>query len=209
MRTCTILAAAFVSIAFSAGCEPSGSPNKPSSNPAPAPSSTAAPAPSTPAPADQSAAAAGDAVNAAGVVFTVPEGWKQVPPANQMRLAELVYPDPSGDAAKACTVAVSTAGGDIPSNIARWENQMKDASGNVPKAQTTTKDVNGWKVHTVEIAGSYQGMSDPAPMPNWMMRAAIVETGGETLFIKMTGPADTMQASTPGWNALVESIRKP
>ncbi len=176
----------------------SGTPAATGSNPAVAP-------PAQPA----GPTAAGGETMIAGVGFKVPEGWKQVPPANQMRLAEMVVPDPSGDASKDCSITFSSAGGDVQSNVSRWATQMADASGQVPAAPIVDKEVGGFKVHTVEIKGSFKGMTDPAPKTGWMLRGAIIETADQPLFIKMTGPEASMQPAAAGWQALIDSIRKP
>lgn len=130
-----------------------------------------------------------------------------MPPSNSMRLAELVATD-EADPKKACVAAVSVAGGDVDSNIARWAGQMKDASGGAPKADVHTTEVNGLKVHSVELVGTYQGMSEPAPLPDWMMRGAIVETGAQSVFIKMTGPAESMRKLTEAWNGMINGLKK-
>ncbi len=215
-------------LSLSTGCEQSSSP--PAPKPAPTTTSTTTPAPSTtpstapstaPAPGSTTPlsphggpvapapAAVGGEITAGGVAFKVPAGWTQVTPSSTMRLAELHVPDPSGNAAKDCIIAVSSAGGDVESNISRWAGQIKDAAGAPAKAAKQDKQVGGLTVHTVEFEGAYQGMSDPAPNANWMLRGAIVETAPQMLFIKMTGPAESMKSAAPGWNALIDSLRKP
>lgn len=143
-----------------------------------------------------------------GVAFTVPEGWKRVPPANQMRLAELQVPDPSGDITRACTVAFSTAGGDIQSNITRWAGQMHEGPGKIPQPQATTRQVAGFPITAVELSGTFSGMGEISPRPDWMLRGAIIETPEGLLFIKMTGPAETMKPAAEGWNALIDGIKR-
>lgn len=171
----------------------------PSATPAPSEAKPAAPAPS---------ATGGATISALGVRFAVPDGWKEVPPANQMRLAELVVADASGDAAKACSVVFSTAGGDVQANVTRWAGQMRDSAGQAPKFEITTREIEGLKVHMVEFRGLYQGMGDGTPKPDWMMRGGIVETSSGLLFVKMTGPAATMQGAEAGWASLINSARK-
>lgn len=149
-------------------------------------------------------------VSAAGIVFDAPPGWRQVAPANPMRLAEVRVADASGDASRDCLLTVSTAGGDIDMNIDRWARQMRSPSGEPPEPDVRVIESSGLKVHVVELEGSYQGMTDPAPLPEWMMRGAIVEIPGSgTVFIKMTGPAAAMRTISDGWASLVSSIRKP
>lgn len=172
----------------------------------PARSTPTAPAPSSATPASSSVP--GQAVNALGVSLTLPDGWKQRPPSNQMRLAEADAPDPGGDPSRSCTVVFSTAGGGVEDNIARWAGQVRDAQGQPARHETVTRTVNGLKVSTVQMTGSYAGMGEGAPKPEWMLRGAIVETSQGLLFIKMTGPAPVMTALDGGFTALIESVKK-
>jgi hypothetical protein len=140
--------------------------------------------------------------------FALPAGWKSVTPGHAMRLAEVQVPDPSGDAAKMCTVVFSTAGGDVDSNIARWGTQVTDASGQPTKPQPTVREVAGMKVHTVELTGAFANMGEPAPHQNWMLRGAVVEMPAGLLFVKMTGPVEPMKAAAPGFTAMVDGMKK-
>lgn len=209
VRCCSVLLALLAGAC--AGCQdsnpkPSAAPAAPAgAKPASTPSSAGAVAPvaaASPAPAS------GVTMLALGLRFTLPAGWKQVPPANSMRLAEVQVPDASGDAAKACTVALSSAGGTVASNIDRWVGQVKDASGKPPKAEPIAREVAGLQVTTVELEGTYSGMGDGAQRPTYMLRGAIVETSQGLLFIKMTGPADAMKAAAPAFKAYIDSMSK-
>lgn len=210
-----VLVAAAASFAM-IGCEDKTA-QPPLAPPKMAPAPAASPAPASPAAAAPNAApsaapaAAGtlDAnVAALGVNVTLPAGWKRKPPANQMRLAEAEVPDASGDPAKASLVVFSSAGGSVEDNIARWSGQVRDAQGQPAQAKTSSRTVNGVKVTTVEMSGSFAGMGDAAPKPNWMLRGAIIETAEGLLFVKMTGPADSMAASAAAFNAMVDSVKK-
>lgn len=199
----------------SSGCEdkapqpPLASP-QPAAGPVATPPAAAKPGAAGPqAPAGGPAAAMSQAVSAMGLSVSLPAGWKQNPPANQMRLAEASVPDASGDPAKACLVVFSTAGGSVEDNIARWSGQVRDAKGQPVPAKTETRTVNGLKVTVTELTGSFSGMGDATPKENWTLRGAIVEGADGLLFIKMTGPAASMAAAAPGFNALVDSVKKP
>ncbi|MBS0196184.1 MAG: hypothetical protein JSR77_05445 [Planctomycetes bacterium] len=200
---------------LAAGCEkqpeapaaPAAAPKTQAPPAAPSKPAAATPAPATPTPAP-AAAAMGPTVTAMNLTFKLPDGWKQGQPSNSMRLAEAAVADPSGDAGKACTVAFSTAGGDVQSNIGRWANQVQDASGQAVKADPKKKTVAGLPVTTVELTGKYMGMGDGQPKPDWTMRAAIVESPEGLLFIKMTGPADRMKTLAAGFDSLVDSMTK-
>jgi len=179
----------------------------PATAPAPTTSVPATPAAAPPAPTTSADAPA--TLTAAGVSFSLPKGWKQVPPANAMRLAEVHVADPSGDASKLSTITFSSAGGDVAANTARWAAQMKDASGQAPKVNLTERTIGGMRVSSVEFVGSYAGMGEAAPRPDWMLRGAVVDAPTGLLFVKMTGPAGPMSAAASGWDELLSSIRKP
>lgn len=152
--------------------------------------------------------AMGQNVSAMGYGFKLPEGWKQAPPSNTMRLAEAVVPDASGDPTKACTVTFSTAGGDMQMNIDRWVGQVTDATGQPAKADIQKRVVAGLPLTVAEMTGVYSGMGDQQPRANWTMRGAIYETPQGLLFVKMFGPADAMKATSPAFNAMLDAMTK-
>jgi hypothetical protein len=209
MKTPGIIVAALLAFTL-ASCE-----EKPSPAPAPAssPAPSASPAPvavpsAEPAPARPVAPEGGNTVPAAGLTFTVPEGWQVVPPSNTMRLAEVLVPDASGNSADACTIAFSTAGGDVQANIDRWAGQVHGQGGKpaVPTIQKAT--VSGMSVTIAEMTGAYAGMGQGPVQENWTLRGAMVETADGLLFIKMTGPAGPMSDASGGFAAMIQSMRK-
>lgn len=190
---------------LSAACEQKAAP------PPPTPPAPAAPSSTTPPPAQlpaAPAAATGNTVSALGINFTVPAGWQAAPPSNAMRLAEINVPDASGDAAKACIVVFSTAGGTVQSNMDRWAGQVTDASGAPSKGEVKARDIGGLKVSTAEFTGSFAGMGDTPTKENWMLRGAIIEAPGGLLFVKMTGPAEQMNAHGPAFYQMIDSLSK-
>ncbi len=152
--------------------------------------------------------AMGQNVSAMGFGFKLPEGWKQAPPSNTMRLAEAIVPDASGDPGKACTLTFSTAGGDTQMNIDRWVGQVTDATGQPAKADIQKRVVAGLPLTVAEMTGTYSGMGDQQPRANWTMRGAIYETPQGLLFVKMFGPADAMKATSPAFNAMLDAMTK-
>lgn len=211
-------AAVLAALMLVAGCEdktPAPAAKSPPATPAksaPGPV-TKSPMPMLPAP--QRAANTPGEVRVANLIFKVPDGWKQVPPANQMRVAELQVPDPSGDAAKTCVAAFSVAGGDPKANIGRWAGQVTDAEGKPATPRVSERTVEGIKVTIVDLAGAYTNtMGNEPRRENWAMRAAILEgmpdpaMHGQALFIKMTGPAERMAAAAPAFDAMIDGLKK-
>lgn len=149
-------------------------------------------------------------VQAAGLVFDLPEGWTLHPPSNMMRIADVHAPNPSGDPEQDCIAAFSTAGGDSESNITRWVGQFSNAEGGPVSSRTEVKTINGRRVHLVMVTGDYHGMGMGPVQPDQMMRAAIIELPtNQSLFIKMTGPRERMEQFGDGWDTLIDSLRAP
>ncbi|MEK6704036.1 MAG: hypothetical protein AABZ53_17400 [Planctomycetota bacterium] len=188
----------------SVGCDDK-KPQPPLSSPRPAAGPAAAPPKGAAvAPTDQS----DSTVSATGVAMTLPPAWKRNPPANQMRLAEAQVPDASGDPAKVCLVVFSTAGGTVEENVARWAGQVRDAKGQPVPGKTESQTVNGLKISVVEMTGTFAGMGDTLPKENWTIRGAIVEAPEGLLFIKMTGPAESVAAAAKDFQAMLLTAKK-
>ncbi len=208
-RSTTLVVTALAALSGGPGCEKEAAP--PPRQPAPVtaqtgtPPTAAQPAPSHPTASPSTPAATGPAVTVGGVAFPLPESWKQVPPSNPMRLAEVQVPAPSGDPAQASVVTFSTAGGDVGANIERWAGQVRDASGQPSKPIVQTRTIQGLRVHIAEMAGTYTGMNEP-PRGGWTLRGAVIEAPGGLLFVKMTGPADSMAAAAAGFTSLIDGL---
>lgn len=140
------------------------------------------------------------------VAWDVPSAWKTAPNPNAMRRATYEVPA-SGDGGGA-ELTVSTAGGGVEANVTRWASQFGDA-----KPKTETRTVQGLKITTVEIKGTYAGggpmMGGGAATPkeHAMLLGAIVEQGDREHFFKMTGSEKTLTAAKKDFDALVASIR--
>jgi hypothetical protein len=73
--------------------------------------------------------------------------------------------------------------------------------------------VQGLKVHTVDLAGTYLAPSGPMTQSsgkkaNYRLRGAIVEAPEGNVFFKLTGPAATVESAALAFDALVASVRK-
>jgi hypothetical protein len=193
MRCMSLVLAAALAGAVVAGCEE----KKPT---APATGSKTA-APVQPASGGRGgeapmagAPAAEGQLNVANIRVDIPEGWRQVPVGNPMRLAELEAP---GN-----VIAVfSTAQGGVQANLDRWAGQF--SGGGEPKFEE--RSVGSLTVHVAQASGTYRNMGDP-PLENQALRGAVVETPAGLVFIKMTGPAEAVEAAEEGFNSMVGSI---
>jgi len=143
------------------------------------------------------------AQNASGDLhFKAPDGWTTEPASSSMRVAQYKLPKVEGDKEDASLVLYyfgATQGGTAQANIDRWISQMQqpDGSSSKDKAKTDTMTVNGLKVATVDVTGTYTAEMAPGSKTfhnddNYRLRAAVVETTKGNYFVKLTGPAKTI-----------------
>jgi hypothetical protein len=142
------------------------------------------------------------------VAFDAPASWQSVPNPNAMRKATYKIPKAAGDADDA-ELTFSSASGGVDPNVNRWAKQFGDA-----KPATEKRKVNGLDVTVVEIKGQYAGggpaMMGSAPgeaKSDWMLLGAIVDAGDKQHFLKMVGPAKTVNAAKKDFDKVVASLR--
>ena len=134
--------------------------------------------------------------------FDVPAGWTAQTPSSSMRIAEFTLPKVDGDAEDANLTVFffgATQGGSAQANIDRWIGQIQqpDGSSSKDKAKTETMTVNGLKVTTVDVIGTYTAEMAPGSGSfhndeNYRLRAAVIETPKGNYFVKLAGPAKTI-----------------
>lgn len=148
--------------------------------------------------------------------FKVPEGWLTEKTTSAMRVAQYKLPKAEGDPEDASLVLYyfgATQGGSVQANVERWINQIKqsDGSSSHDKARTETITVNGLKVTTVDVAGTYTaemtpGGGDRHNSANYRLRAAVIETPKGNYFAKLVGPANTVAKWEQAYNDYLKSF---
>jgi hypothetical protein len=134
--------------------------------------------------------------------FKTPDGWVIEKAASAMRVAQYKLPKTEGDGEDASLVVYyfgATQGGTTQANIDRWIGQMlqSDGGSSKDKAKTETMTVNGLRVTTVDVSGTYTAEMAPGSGTfhndaNYRLRAAVVETPKGNYFVKLFGPAKTI-----------------
>lgn len=157
------------------------------------------------------------AVAASGsLAYTAPGAWHTRPASSSMRVAEFVVPRAPGDAEDGEVVIYyfGAGAGTTDANIDRWIGQMQqpDRSSTKEKAQRSTQTVNGLQVTTVDVTGTYvaemrPGAAEHFNKPGFRLRAAVVDTPRGPYYIKMTGPARTIEAADAAFAAFLGSLR--
>jgi len=130
-----------------------------------------------------------------------------------MRAATYSVPAAAGAAAGECAVYFFGAGqgGSVQDNIDRWKGQFQGRDGKPATATVGTRTMRGLKVTTVDTSGDYSGMggpmaTSPRSVPNYRLLGAIVEAPGGNVFIKFTGPANTIAANAAKFEQLLASL---
>jgi len=131
-----------------------------------------------------------------------PEGWVTEKPSSSMRVAQYKLPRIEGDKDDGSLVLYyfgASQGGTAQANIDRWIGQMQqpDGSSSKDKAKTETMTVNGLKVTTVDVTGTYTAEMAPGSGSfhndeNYRLRAAVIETPKGNYFVKLAGPSKTI-----------------
>ena len=139
---------------------------------------------------------------AATLSYKSPQGWVAEHPASSMRAAQYKLPKAEGDTEDASLVLYyfgQGQGGTTQANIDRWISQMKQTDGKSPKegAKLGSLTVNGLKVTTVDVSGTYSAETSPGSgtftnNPGYRLRAAVVETPKGSYFAKLIGPEKTV-----------------
>jgi hypothetical protein len=155
---------------------------------------------------------------AAPVTFTAPAAWHTRPPASRMRLAEFVIPKAPGDPedAEAILYYFGGGGGSADANVERWIGQMQQPDGrpSASVARRAIRTINGLKMTTVDVSGTYTaemrpGATEHFNKPAFRLLGAVIETPQGPCFVKMTGPAKTVARAASDFERLLASIKSP
>ena len=151
-----------------------------------------------------------------GLTFTPPAAWKARPAASSMRVAEFTVPKTAGDGEDAELIVYFFGGfgGSVDVNIDRWIGQMQqpDGSASKDKAKRDSQTINGLKVTTLDVGGTYvaevrPGATERHNKPAFRLRAAVIETPRGPYYVKMTGPAKTMAGADADFKSFLGTLR--
>lgn len=143
--------------------------------------------------------------------FTTPSGWDWVPITSSMRKAQLRFP--SGQTAQAEVIFFHFGkgdGGGVQANLDRWLGMFEGPKDKL-NAKTEETTVNGHKIHHVQAQGTFLSGMPGGPktaQPGTMLLGAIIESPEGAVFIRGTGPVETVKAGEKTFRGLVESAAK-
>ena len=126
-----------------------------------------------------------------------------------MRVAEFVVPKASGDSEDGELIVYyfGGTGGTVEANLQRWSSQFQPASEPV----RTTAKVHGLALTSLDVSGTYvaevrPGATERHNKPGFRMRATVVETPKGPYFIKLTGPAATIDGAGAAFDQFLKSL---
>jgi hypothetical protein len=179
---------------------------------APAERETSVAAPSTEVPGTAVERAPG-----APLVFEPPSTWLVETPSSTQRKAQYKLPRVEGDAKDAeCVVFFfgEMGGGGVEANLDRWCSQFEQPDGRDSKEVLVRSErkVAGMTVHEAELSGTYVAETSPGSgvrvnEPGWKMLAAIVESDHGAYYVKLTGPAATVDAHASEFRDFIGRVK--
>jgi hypothetical protein len=150
---------------------------------------------------------------AVGLRFAVPKAWTRVPAASDVRAAQWKIPGAGSDDGELVLFFFGKGkGGGVQDNVDRWLGQFTEPDGRSSRdaAVTTIRTVNGLRLTSVDVAGTYRGApmggGSAQPKPEQRMLAAVVEGDDGPWFFKAVGPRATMEQAKAGFDELLASV---
>jgi hypothetical protein len=219
MRTTTFAALLIASAACAAPPAPKKTPPR-KVTPKKAPAKKAAPKTPTAARAQP---AVPQSLVLGSISAAVPGNWTAQPAGGQFRFAQYAIPKAPGDAVESLFIVFyfdRGGGGTVDDNLKRWIGMMRRTSegGGEVDAKVERTERAGLKITTLDQRGTYLERAFPmaqefTPRPDYRMLAAVIETTGENgegpYFVRLVGPAKSVTAAKPGWDAFVASLKVP
>jgi hypothetical protein len=155
------------------------------------------------------------AESAGGLRWTMPAAWR-AQPERPMRAATYTIAAAPGDREPGeCAVFFfgRGQGGSVQDNIDRWRSQIVGPDGKPAVAKIDKQQARGLTMTLVDSSGGYTGMGGPMAtsskaIPNYRLLGAVVEgPGGNNIFVKFTGPAQTVAANLKQFDQLLTSFQ--
>ena len=143
------------------------------------------------------------------LTFTRPSAWEWVEVSSPMRKAQLKVVEAKTKNSAEVTF-FSGFGGGVQANVDRWFSQFQEPREKI-NAKTEESTVAKRKVTYASAQGTYlSGMPGAAktPLKDQALLGAIIQIEQGDIFIRMTGPAELVKASTADFKKMVEGALK-
>ncbi len=149
------------------------------------------------------------------LVFTAQAGWIAEEPESAMRKAQYRLTNEEGDFEHASLVVYhfGESAGSAEENIERWCGQFEQSDGRLSSevATRSVREIAGMTVHELRLGGRYVAETSPGSgeylrKEDWLLLAAIVETKHGPYYVKLVGPAPTVERWEASYHAFLDSI---
>jgi hypothetical protein len=147
------------------------------------------------------------------LTMTQPEGWKKVEVRSRIIEAEFSIPKAMDDKDDG-RLTFMAAGGGVDANIERWKSQFDPAKGEARiKSSVEKSKIGDAEVHMVDIEGTFKSQSGGPLGPTdvlegyRLMGAIIVQANGNEYYVKLTGPAKTIEENTEKFQEMIKSLK--
>jgi hypothetical protein len=137
--------------------------------------------------------------------FLRPDAFVWIPPTSAMRKAELSVSGETGAAEITFFHFGAGQGGTPQANIQRWLSQFQEPLEQL-NASTATQQIGATNVTLLSAQGTFlSGMpgQPTSPMPGFALRGAILEHADGDVYVKMTGPASTVEGAAEAFDRMV------
>ncbi|MEM9017591.1 MAG: hypothetical protein AAGC68_11300 [Verrucomicrobiota bacterium] len=150
-----------------------------------------------------------ESIVVSGLEFEYEDPWIRQQPASSMRAGQLLY-DHEDESLKDIELVLfyfGGGGGSIQANIDRWIGQFDPA----PESSTEEEEIDGTKITFLTASGTYMESSggpfsgNKTPRPDYTMLAAIIPGTEGPVFLKLTGPNDSVAAMKEAFLAFAKS----
>ncbi|MBL9087922.1 MAG: hypothetical protein JNM10_12365 [Planctomycetia bacterium] len=161
--------------------------------------------PGDPHGADPHGAMGGAASSGVAYTWSTPAGWEPLPAAPMRAAGWKVTAAPGTE----CTFSTLPAsGGGFVANVNRWRKQMSlEPTDEAAVAALPTKGtLLGRPARWVELTGTYVGMGGGATVEGAKLVGLVAELPQATAFLKLTGPAASVDAEVTRFLELAASI---
>jgi hypothetical protein len=154
-----------------------------------------------------------------GLKSTAPAEWKSAKPSNQMQIHLFTIPKAEGDKYDGSLTVFffgAGGGGGTKANIDRWKGMIKPADGvkDEDAFKTNEMKVGDVKVTVFEGNGTYKHKNRPFDpkeegelRPNYRLVGVIFESPNGPYFMRMVGPAKTMDANKKAFESWLKNFK--
>ena len=158
----------------------------------------------------------GDVVELDGLKAPVPADWKKEKPANLMRFLQFKLPKNKDDKEDGELVVFKSLSGTAEANIKRWKDMFEPPEGKKidDVAKVTEIKIGGTKAPYLDVSGTYKFKAAPFDpkaevtlKPNYKMINVIFDCPKGPYFIRMVGPAKTMDEYKKGFDGWLKAFK--